>query len=321
MPLFGAGSALLIAPQSAWGTPNITEADMRPFNIIDVDYNQKPTRNESASISPTQGFTQGYREGTIAADGSFKIEVPYEGAGILWDALLGNSATGSIVSGIYPHTYTPDTSLAILTLVKMTGEAYEEVIQGAKIAKATFSYAVNQGLQCGFSFIAEKSPTGRVTPRTIAWTVPNPPIVEFGEIAASFTWASITTICPIKIDIEIDNAIEARFCVLSKYTMEPNFSGGKRMVKVSVEFDLEDMDAYNAYIAATEGDLSFIWTDGTNTFTINIDDAELLTYSDPISGDGRISVKATWGGKAKTSSDKAVTIIANNAQPTATEKA
>ena len=111
----------------------------------------------------------------------------------------------------------------------------------------------------------------------------------------------------------------ARFCALSKYTMEPNFSGAKRTVKVDVTFDLEDMDTYNAFIAATEGDLSFVWTDGTNTFQIDIDDAEMLKYSDPIQGNGVITAKATWQGKAKTSTKQAITITAKNDQATSTE--
>ena len=317
--MFGAGSGLLFFPQADWGTANTTAGDMRVTQFIRNKHTTKVKKVRGKSIPAANGFTDNLKKTVTECSGSFSVEAAYEGHGILWEALLGSSTDGGGGGPTYAHTYTPATELPILTMVRMIGGSggYEELVRGVKLSKAVLDYKSGEGLTAAFDYIAEDSPDGRVAPAT-SWSAPDLPLVDFGEIDASFSWGGVADWCPETIQVTIDNGLAPRFCAFSTVTEEPGFSAAGRSAQVKMTLWFDSLDAHNAFRADTEGDLTLTWTDGTRTFAITLTNAEMKDWDDDVPDSGPLKASVIWDAQTK-GSDAGVSIAITNTQDTATK--
>ena len=111
---------------------------------------------------------------------------------------------------------------------------------------------------------------------------------------ASTSWT------PSSIEITVDNRLARRRNVTSLYTAKPTRSD-KRQFTVRMDLDAESDALYTAFLAGTSGDLVITTTDGTDSITFTVHNAQIESYADPINGFGIVRQSVTFEGSADAS--------------------
>lgn len=311
----GRGTAAGFGQETVWGTAVARTVWMELVSEtmkLTSEKTMRGTLAESAGSLLRRKHALGARK----AGGTIEALVSYEGFGlILKHAMWGTPATGTVASGIYPHTFTLGTAPPTggLTIEIVRGDGTAEVFAGCRISKAVFKLEAGGQMRCTLDIIAKDS-GGRESAGTPSWTTSRDLDVSHYE-AGTVGWNSGTTV-PKAVEFTIDNKLTPRLLLGSRLTPDPKPSDYGD-VTLKMDHEWEDDDIVDAYIADTAGDLTITFTgSGSRDIAITMHNAFLEDVSDPINNVGVVGQTAMF--KAQSDGTKlGFAIVVHNTQSSA----
>lgn len=321
--LTSAGSILGIATDdTTWATFNASVAFMDPLSF---DATEKHAVVDVATMGRS-GAAGLYHEDSvvesIVAGGTIKTHVGYQ-TGFLHFALL--HCLGAVVNAgsaaPYTHTYPLGDMPALgMSLMENRGDDKSEKFSGGRVTSWSWTQEAGDASDphaiLEFAFIA-KSSGGEVAQVSATY----PPTLSGQRALASevtgFTFNAVNYVSTgalRKFTVSVDRAVKPEQAVGSKYTGDPSQSG-PLMVTVTATLRREDVTAYAAHIAQTQGDIVITY-DGAathDTATITARNAKISQIGLPYAaGTNDVMVDVTWKAYGD-SADSPLTIAITNA--------
>jgi len=266
---FGRGGFIKIGEETTYGTI----AASTPVNnrIISASFQktQEKERKTHLSQSGAGGFQNGHFEAFLNVGGSIDLPLLYEGSGMLLKASLGAVTTtdlGVSEDPRYQHDYEPasDGELPSLSVGLQRGTGSYEVFLGCKVASMSISGSAGEEVTASFELIAQDANS-----RGAATTS------SFGSGRQIFHYESgdlnynSATYKMKSFELSLDNKLERRNVLGDKKTLEP-ITNDIREITLSVTLEMEDNALYDAYLAGTQSDVEFSFTNSPDGDICNI---------------------------------------------------
>lgn len=301
---FGRTAFVALGEESAYGTPVSTTVNNRVFSVS-MGRSQERERTTHLSQS-SAAFAVNTFDGFEIAGGTIETPLTYKGLGMLIKAAVG-SVTTSGGSAPYTHTYNPSATLPSLTIDVQRGTGSSEKFEGCMISTMTISCEAGAEARASFEIIAETAAA-----RASAIT---PTFGDGGQVfhfqSSELSFNSVDYKMR-SMELTLDNKLERVNYLGSKITAQPQISD-VREVTLTVTFDLEDNNLYNAQLAGTSSDVVVTFTSGDDSFQITLRNAEITEYSDDVNSFGRIERTVTFFGISGTNEALKIEIQNDNA--------
>lgn len=314
---YGRGAFIGTAAEVTWGTP---VAATHFYRVIGTSLTRKVGKvgrphltHASVSAMRKSHFTT-----EDLVEGSFEVELNYEGMGTLFYHALGAKATTGPSGSTYTHTYTLAAELPVgLTIEQCIGVADDgtyqsEVFEGCRINTAKVRFAAGEVARGTFDVIGETS-AARTTASSPTYTTNDTVMLHHQAGTLSFNSVSYTA---KTVEITVENNLARRMLLGSTVTKQPQRSD---FTKVTIRATLELTSAalITAYTADTQGDLVIAFTGtGVNTATWTAQNGFITSYSDPISSPGIIEQVVEWTCESD-GTDEGLKLVITNLQATA----
>lgn len=301
---FGRTAFVALGEESTYGTPVSTTVNNRVFSVS-MGRSQERERTTHLSQS-SAAFAVNTFDGFEIAGGTIETPLTYKGLGMLIKAAVG-SVTTTGGSAPYTHTYNPSATLPSLTIDVQRGTGSSEKFEGCMISTMTISCEAGEEARASFEIIAETAAA-----RASAIT---PTFGDGGQVfhfqASELSFNSVSYKMR-SMELTLDNKLERVNYLGSKITSQPQISD-VREVTLTVTFDLEDNNLYNAQLAGTSSDVVATFTSGDDSFEITLRNAEITEYSDDVNSFGRIERTVTFFGISGTNEALKIEIQNDNA--------
>jgi len=284
---FGRTAFVALGEESTYGTPVSTTVNNRVFSVS-MGRSQERERTTHLSQS-SAAFAVNTFDGFEIAGGTIETPLTYKGLGMLIKAALG-SLTDTGGSAPYTHTYNPSATLPSLTIDVQRGTGSSEKFEGCMVSTMTISCEAGAEARASFEIIAETA-AARASAITPSFG-DGGQVFHFQSSELSFGGSNYKM---RSMELTLDNKLERVNYLGSKITAQPQISD-VREVTLTVTFDLEDNDLYNAQLAGTSSDVVVTFTSGDDSFEITLRNAEITEYSDDVNSFGRIERTVTFFG-------------------------
>ena len=306
---FGRTAYIGLNEESTYGDPvgGSNQSDFAVKNrVFSVSMSRSQERERTTHLSQSSAaFAVNTFDGFEIAGGTIETPLTYKGLGMLLKAAMGSvTSTGS---GPYIHTFNPSATLPSLTIAVQRGTGSSEQFEGCMVSSMTLSCEAGEEARASFEIIAE-------TAGARAAALSGDPV--FGDGSQVFHFQSTTlsynsaTYKMRSMELTLDNKLERVNYLGSKLTSEPQISD-VREVTLSVTFDLEDNNLYNAQLDGTASNVVVQFTSGSDAFAITLRNAEITEYSDDVNAFGRIERSVVFYG-ISSGSDEAIRIEMTN---------
>lgn len=310
---FGRGGFIKIGEETTYGTI----AASTPVNnrIISASFQktQEKERKTHLSQSGAGGFQNGHFEAFLNVGGSIDLPLLYEGSGMLLKASLGAVTTtdlGVSEDPRYQHDYEPasDGELPSLSVGLQRGTGSYEVFLGCKVASMSISGSAGEEVTASFELIAQDANS-----RGAATTS------SFGSGRQIFHYESgdlnynLETYKMKSFELSLDNKLERRNVLGDKKTLEP-ITNDIREITLSVTLEMEDNALYDAYLAGTQSDVEFAFTNSPDGDICNIliRNCYITDYDDAINTFGALERTMTFVGEGDSSNEPIRIRVTNN---------
>ena len=310
---FGRGGFIKIGEETTYGTI----AASTPVNnrIISASFQktQEKERKTHLSQSGAGGFQNGHFEAFLNVGGSIDLPLLYEGSGMLLKASLGAVTTtdlGVSEDPRYQHDYEPasDGELPSLSVGLQRGTGSYEVFLGCKVASMSISGSAGEEVTASFELIAQDANS-----RGAATTS------SFGSGRQIFHYESgdlnynSATYKMKSFELSLDNKLERRNVLGDKKTLEP-ITNDIREITLSVTLEMEDNALYDAYLAGTQSDVEFSFTNSPDGDICNIliRNCYITDYDDAINTFGALERTMTFVGEGDSSNEPIRIRVTNN---------
>jgi len=310
---FGRGGFIKIGEETTYGTI----AASTPVNnrIISASFQktQEKERKTHLSQSGAGGFQNGHFEAFLNVGGSIDLPLLYEGSGMLLKASLGAVTTtdlGVSEDPRYQHDYEPasDGELPSLSVGLQRGTGSYEVFLGCKVASMSISGSAGEEVTASFELIAQDA-NARGSSTTSS----------FGSGRQIFHYESgdlnynSATYKMKSFELSLDNKLERRNVLGDKKTLEP-ITNDIREITLSVTLEMEDNALYDAYLAGTQSDVEFAFTNSPDGDICNIliRNCYITDYDDAINTFGALERTMTFVGEGDSSNEPIRIRVTNN---------
>lgn len=310
---FGRGAFIKLGEESTYGTV----ASSTPVNnrIISASFQktQEKERKTHLSQSGAGGFQNGHFEAFLNVGGSIDLPLLYEGTGMLLKAAIGAVSTtdlGATEDPRYRHDYEPatDGELPSLSIGLQRGTGSYEVFKGCKVTTMSISGTAGEEVTASFELIAQDA-NSRGTATTANFGTGRQ-IFHFESGDLSYNSADYKM---KSFELSLDNKLERRNVLGDKKTLEP-ITNDVKDITLSVTLEMEDNALYTAYLAGTQSDVEFTFTNSDDdTCNVLIRNCYITDYDDSINTFGAIERTMTFVGEGD-SSDEAIRIRVTNNQ-------
>ena len=310
---FGRGAFIKLGEESTYGTV----ASSTPVNnrIISASFQktQEKERKTHLSQSGAGGFQNGHFEAFLNVGGSIDLPLLYEGTGMLLKAAIGAVSTtdlGATEDPRYRHDYEPatDGELPSLSIGLQRGTGSYEVFKGCKVTTMSISGTAGEEVTASFEVIAQDA-NSRGTATTASFGSGRQIFhFESGDLSYNSEDYKMKS-----FELSLDNKLERRNVLGDKKTLEP-ITNDVKDITLSVTLEMEDNALYTAYLAGTQSDVEFTFTNSDDdTCNVLIRNCYITDYDDSINTFGAIERTMTFVGEGD-SSDEAIRIRVTNNQ-------
>ena len=309
---FGRGGFIKLGEESTYGT--IASSMPVDNRIISASFQktQEKERKTHLSQSGAGGFQNGHFDAFLNVGGSIDLPLLYEGTGMLLKAAIGASSTtdlGAAENPRYQHDYEPSTtgSIPSLSIGLQRGTGSYEVFLGCKVATMNISGSAGEEITASFEVIAQNA-NARGTATTASFGTGRQ-IFHFESGTLDFNSGNFKM---KSFELSLDNKLERRNVLGDKKTLEP-ITNDIREITLNVTLEMEGNDLYNAYLAGTQSNLSFTFTNSDGDIcNVLIRNCYIVDYDDAINTFGAIERTMTFIGEGDTSNEPIRIRITNN---------
>ena len=259
--------------------------------------------------------------------GSLELEATYDNIGFFIHHALGASSTSAGTPNT--HTYTMgDVPVAGTTIRLQRGTSdYSETFEGTVFNTLTMSCAAGEVMSLSLDMIAETSADTSPSLRargntTLTFIDPTYENLVLHSHAGDLSWNS-QTFNLIDFEYKLENGLADRMRLGSLVTKEP-VQSDYRSATVTVTFETDDINGYQAFIADAVGDLTVTFDSGEaggdeREIVFSLNAAYIESYTDEISETGLVTASVTFKAQGDGSSDLALgtTIAVKNQNSTA----
>lgn len=324
---FGRNSFVGAALETTYGTAVDLATVTRPIISCSMLRTVEKVERANLRVAGVAGLRKGHYIVSDKVTGSLDLEATYDNVGFFIHHALGASSTSAGTPNT--HTYTMgDVPVAgtTLRLQRGTGD-YSETFEGTVYNTLTMSCAAGEAMTLSLDMIAETSadtsPTLRARGNTaLTYIDPTYENLILHHHAGDLSWNS-QTFNLIDFEYKLENGIADRMRLGSLLTKQP-VQSDYRSSTVTVTFETDDINGYQAFIADTVSDLTVTFDNGESSgderevvFSLNA--AYIESYTDEISETGLITASVTFKAQGDGSSDLALgtTIAIKNQNSTA----
>ena len=309
---FGRGAFIKLGEESTYGTV----ASSTPVNnrIISASFQktQEKERKTHLSQSGAGGFQNGHFEAFLNVGGSIDLPLLYEGTGMLLKAAIGAVSTtdlGATEDPRYRHDYEPatDGELPSLSIGLQRGTGSYEVFKGCKVTTMSISGTAGEEVTASFEVIAQDA-NSRGTATTSSFGSGRQIFhFESGDLSYNSEDYKMKS-----FELSLDNKLERRNVLGDKKTLEP-ITNDVKDITLSVTLEMEDNALYTAYLAGTQSDVEFTFTNSDDdTCNVLIRNCYITDYDDSINTFGAIERTMTFVGEGDSSDEPIRIRILNN---------
>lgn len=310
----GWGTRVGLGAESTYGTAVTRTAFIE---VVSADFNKKSVLAAGETLAgASTSYEAAHRDRMLTeAGGSMQLVPEYEGQGLLWQHLMGNTASTS-GSGPYVHTLhlawtmTPLTTEVVHGAAVQGGTTVSEVFDGGMCTSWSLSCTVGQRAKLDTTWIHEDSAGPAGSPTSATYTTNRLRMLGH-EI--TLVWNS-TTFKVYNFRLGVDRALERDYPLGSRLTLQPMSTRGA-LVTFEAEIRLEDWALPIAQHAATSATGTLTISDGTNSFVFTLRqlawDEAMVSHS----SQGKQTVRVRGQGLGSTSaSTVGLTLVATNSQ-------
>ena len=298
--LFGHGAFIKLGKEVTWATGVSTTISNR---INDVSLATVQERNRKANLSvPASGMLGEMFDGFLNVEGSISMPIYYLGQGQILELAFGGSVSTTGSGAPYTHTFNPDISLSSATIEVQRGSGLSNQMEkfvGVKISSISFTCEAGGELTASIDWIGKQA-DARAADVTSSFGT-GTSVLHFH--AGQFTFDG-TSYDIRSMNFTLNNSLERRNVLGSLYTAEQAV-GDVRECTFEVTLDTENDTLHTAYLAGTQSDATLTFTKpgaaGSGTITFIATNAIISSYSDPVSGFGRVEQTVVFTGLADSS--------------------
>mgnify|MGYP001321256089 CR=1 FL=1 len=300
--LFGRGSFAKLAPEASYASTGAYKTNA--IRIIDASLQTTQQRDGRSHLTTSDGAIRtGFFDVFKESGGSITVPVYFEGSTLLLKAMIGSIATTGGPTNFTHKLKSSTTDLDSFTLGLSRGSDANgyEVFKGCMVSSGTLSLNAGEEMQLSLDLIAQDS-AARTTQPTPTYNASQKQIYHY-EVTTDLSFDS-QSYKVRSFELTVENSLERRNVLGSKLTLSPDVTD-YRTVTISVELDAETNALYNAMLAGTESSvlLKVTETGGTNYMEIQLKNAIITDYSDPLSTVGRLSQSVTFTGLASSTAE------------------
>lgn len=231
--------------------------------------------------------------------------------GLILKALFGQVTTTGTAAP-YTHTFTPLSGP--LTANNALPGISAQVTAGGRtkrfVGGQVGTFALNQPkdnfatFNLGWTFKDVDNTATAATP-----AIPTDDVFAFRHLAITRDAVAVTTV--EELTINIDNQLEAEELLDGTDTVAAVGFGGL-VATVDLTLAFRDTNAYTQFYNDTASAWEFTWTIGTNTLKFSFPRAVVSTFSDPLSGPGRLTATAQLQAEYDATSGYSVQAVLTN---------
>lgn len=297
--LFGHGAFIKLGKEVTWGTSVSTTISNR---INDVSLATVQERNRKANLSvPASGMLGEMFDGFRNVEGSISMPIYYQGQGQLMKMAFGKlTSTGA--GAPYTHKYEPDIALGSATVEVQRGSGLAnnmEKFVGVKVSSISFTCEAGGELTSSIDITGKKG-DARTTDVTSTFGT-GKSVLHFHAGKLDFSGSTYDV---RSMNFTLNNSLERRNVLGSIYTAEQAV-GDVREATLEVTLDTENDGLQTAYLAGTQATASLTFTNPgggtTESIMFEVTNAIISSYSDPVSGFGRVEQTVVFTGLADSS--------------------
>ena len=262
----GWGTRLGFGVESAYGDSASRTIFLRPVSVALSSKSVLAVTDNLTGASTS--YEAQYRDRmNTEAGGSISWEPGYEGEGLLWQAMMGTTAT-TTGTNPYTHNLHLGQTFSSLTCEVVRGTAVQggttvsEVFDGMMCTSWSLSCAVGQRAKIESEWIAETSAGPAGTPTSATYTANRSALIGH---QITLVWNS-ATYKAYSVKIGVDRALERDYPLGSRLTLQPLATRGP-VVMVEAELRIEDWTIITGQQAGTEATATITISDGTNSLT------------------------------------------------------
>jgi hypothetical protein len=304
---YGRGLRFGVGIEATWGS---AQTRNRFYRGISSNIRAMPAWSRRSVLSRGPNATKMFK-GMVPVSGDIEVLAAYEGMGALYKLILGDSSTSG--AGPYTHTYVMANTLPSVSLeVVADNEGYAELYTGVMVSKATLSVKAGEEMRLKVSFLAEDE-LQEQSATSPTYTTNDGSVDVLHYEAGSVGWNS-GTYSVYSMEVNLDNKLVARDKLGS--TASKQFVRGD-YTEIIIKLELDWEAGFNAaWLAGTQSDLSITFTSGSNTFTINLHNAQVIDEGHPVSAVGVTRQTVTLRGLSD-GTDEGMSIVVVNGQSSA----
>lgn len=242
----GIQSYAMLGEESVYGTTVARD--------IGLLFNSESLRAEEIFAVADDLYRRGRHKGTVAQG---RIET---GGDINFNPRYGNRgftrllkhALGSVSSVqpdittnplAYRHTFTPADALPKGLDIEIAKGIHSHLHSGCKVASLRLSFSAGEKMTASATFVGREQ-TVVASPTSLSLVAGEGNLIVANN--ASLTWNGATVSRVISGEVSIENPIDRIFDISSRYTLEPENSG-KRRISGNFVFQVQDDVIYNDY--------------------------------------------------------------------------
>tara|TARA_R110002012_G_scaffold170775_1_gene335336 strand:+ start:1582 stop:2598 length:1017 start_codon:yes stop_codon:yes gene_type:complete len=331
---FGRNSFVGVAVETDYGTAVTTPTVTRPIISCSMLRQVEKVERANLRVMGTAGLRKGHYIVADKVTGSLELEATYDNCGYFLHHALGESArsAGADGDGIYTHTYSlGEVPAAGTTLRLQRGTSdFSETFEGVVFNVLTMSCAAGEHMTMSLEMLGEtsgdSSPALRARGNTgLTLVDPSHENLVLHHHAGNMSWNS-QTFNLIDFEYKLENGIAERMRLGSLLTKQP-VQSDFRSATVTVSFETDDINGYQAFIADNTSDLTITFdNDGSaaayREMKFQLNNAYIESYTDEISEVGLITASVTFKGQADggAAADRGGQIIVKNVATTTVDK-
>ena len=210
----------------------------------------------------------------VGGDFSFNPQYSSQALMILLKHLLGTIASSqpdtTAAPTVYRHTFTPATALPTGLSIEVGKDILAALFAGCKVRSMTFRFTPGELVECSVSILGREKT--RIDDSGLVYTEGKLMVATNTTV----TWNGVAQSCK-DFSITIENPLDPRYFLNSRYTSEP-LRSGKVRVTGSFTIELEGSTLYSDFRNRTERALVLTATGDTiaggiafdNVFTMNV---------------------------------------------------
>lgn len=253
-------------------------------HILSVEGSRNATFKPVPSLRTSSGgagTARSFYQEREAPSGTLSILPTFENTGMWLKAFMGDSA--STGAGPYTHTYTKGIlesyTMEIIRGTDLAGSlGTAETFEGVKFGKFRLRGRAGGLVEAMADWTAETA-ASRTTAGSPSYG--SGATLIRGWKAGQFSWNSVSYTIN-DFELSVDHSLIDRLQLGSLFSAVP--AEGQPVIKFRVTLDYDVDTPYTAHVAGTQADGSLVFTDGSQSLTVNVQNAWIDKVGEPISG-------------------------------------